>query len=178
MQYKMTERDKKTVGIGIVIAGVILIYILLEGWFVDWKKIRGDLKEERQKLALITPASDGSINAKQAGILVTVPVLEMPQERTRQKELFTEKFTEQLKSNGVNIRTLHDMPMTKAKDASGYTKLQLQCQGKCSSGQVLDLLAGLYENPYLVGVEELTLSCDQKDRSKMEMKIIVSTFVK
>lgn len=178
MAYNMTERDKKTIWIGVVVAGLILGYFFLEGWFVDWKGIRADLKNERQKLAAITPASDGSISAKQAGLLETVPVMEMPENRTVQKELFIEKFNEQLKKSGIDIKTLHDLPITKTKDSSGYSKLQLQCQGKCNYGQAMNLLAGLYENPYFVGVEELSLTCDQKKRSQMEIKLTVSTFVK
>jgi hypothetical protein len=39
-------------------------------------------------------------------------------------------------------------------------------------------LAKLYENPYFVAVEELKLEFDAKNRSKVELNLVVSTFVK
>jgi hypothetical protein len=54
----------------------------------------------------------------------------------------------------------------------------LKCSAKCRLTQVLDLLAGLNENPYLVGIEELRLRCDQQKPQAVEMELTVSTFVK
>ena len=178
MAYQMTERDKRTIVIGVIAAIAILAYVFLDDWLADWKNIRSQLKTERQKLSEIMPSADGSLNSKQAGLLQTVPVMEMPRKSTVQKGLFKDKFNEQLKRAGINVQTLHDMPITKSKGSSGFTKLQLQCSGKCSTNQVMDLLANLYENPYFVGVENLVLTCDQKNRSQMDFKLTVSTFIK
>jgi hypothetical protein len=60
--------------------------------------------------------------------------------------------------------------------------LKVKCKGKCKFDQLLDFLAGLKENPYLVGVEELRVTCDTKvppeKRNQVEIDLTVSTFAK
>jgi hypothetical protein len=60
----------------------------------------------------------------------------------------------------------------------GYKLLRMKCSGKCRFTQVLDLLANLKDNPYLVGVEELRIRCDTKNSQQVDMDLTVSTFVK
>ena len=43
---------------------------------------------------------------------------------------------------------------------------------------MLDLLANLKENPYLVGVEELRMRIDKKKPQEVDLDLTVSTFVK
>jgi succinate dehydrogenase flavin-adding protein (antitoxin of CptAB toxin-antitoxin module) len=43
---------------------------------------------------------------------------------------------------------------------------------------VLDFLAQLNENPYLVGIEELKIKCDPKKRGEVELDLTVSSFAK
>ena len=63
-----------------------------------------------------------------------------------------------------------------------YRVLRIKCKGKCKFDQLLDFLAALKENPYLVGVEELRIECDSKQppdkRQDIEVDLTVSTFVK
>jgi hypothetical protein len=54
----------------------------------------------------------------------------------------------------------------------------LKCSAKCRFGQALDLLADLKDNPYLAGIEEFKMECDQKKRQDVKLDITVSTFVK
>ena len=44
--------------------------------------------------------------------------------------------------------------------------------------QVLDLIVALVENPYFVGIEQLDMKFNQKDRKEMDLVLVVSTFVK
>ncbi len=41
-----------------------------------------------------------------------------------------------------------------------------------------DLLADLKSNPYLVGVDELALKCNEKKRQQVELNLTVTTFVR
>ena len=54
----------------------------------------------------------------------------------------------------------------------------MKCSGKCKFAQILDLLASLKENPYLVGIEEMRIKCDTKNRQEIELDLTVSTFAK
>jgi len=95
-----------------------------------------------------------------------------------QGPLFRGKFNEQLKKAGINVTSLQFLRSTRSKQASGYNTLRLQCRGKCKFNQMLDLLAGLNDNPYLVGIEELQVKCDTKKREQLDIVLTVSTSVK
>jgi len=161
-------------------AGVALIlaYAFVVGpWVDDWLLARSALKTERAKCDSIAPRS-GVLAAKQAGLVSVVPKLEMPKAESVQGPLFRGKFNEQLKKAGISVTNLQFLQSARSKQAGGYKSLRLQCRGKGKFAQVLDLLAGLNDNPYLVGVEELQLKCNQKSREQIDIVLTVSTFVK
>ena len=175
---KLNERDKRTLKLGVVGVVLILTYaFVIDPWIDDWLLTRSALKTERTRLESIAPA-DGGPAAKQAGLVSVVPKLEMPKTESVQGALFRGRFNEQLKKAGVNVTSLQFLQSARSKQAGGYKSLRLQCRCKGKFAQVLDLLAGLGENTYLVGVEELQLKCDTKKREQMDMVLTVSTFVK
>jgi len=175
---KLSERDKRTLKLGGVGVVSILAYAFVIGpWIDDWLLTRSALKTERIKLDSIAPKSDGSA-AKQAGLISVVPKFEMPQAENVQGPLFRGKFNEQLKKAGINVTSLQFLRSTRPKQASGYNTLRLQCRGRCKFNQMLDLLAGLNDNPYMVGVEGLQVKCDTKKREQMDIVLTVSTSVK
>ena len=102
--------------------------------------------------------------------------VEMPEKEEVQKFLFRDKFNEQLKKAGIKSEPLQILRAAKSPVA-GYKLLRLKCSAKCKFGQALDLLANLKENPYLVGIEEFKIECDQKKRQDVKLDITVSTFV-
>jgi hypothetical protein len=101
----------------------------------------------------------------------------MPEKEEIQKFLFRDKFNEQLKKAGIRSEPLQILPASKSPVAR-YQLLRLKCSAKCRFGQALDLLANLKDNPYLAGIEEFKIECDQKKRQDVELDITVSTFVK
>jgi hypothetical protein len=143
-------------------------------WLEHWVKVRKSLAAVRAELKTISPS-----RAKQEGLLSIVPVFEMPQSEEKQKFLFRDKLNEQLKKAGVKSEPLKVLPAAKLRRQAGYKLLRLQCRhGKGKFGQVLDLLANLNENPYLVGIEELRIRCNVKNRQEIELDLTVSTFAK
>jgi len=106
-----------------------------------------------------------------------VPVFQMPEQEETQKFLFRDKLNEQLKKAGIKGKPLQVLPGRKSPQ-SAYKTLFLKFSGKCQFRQSLDLLANLYNNPYLVGIEEFKIECDQKKRQDVKLDITVSTFVK
>lgn len=145
-------------------------------WVDSWRTVRASLKSEQAKLKGLE-----TDQARQAGLLAIVPVCEAPQPEEMQKFLFREKLHEQLKKAGINTQPLQILASRKMKNGP-YEVLKIQCKGKCRFEQLLDLLASLKENPYLVGVEELRIQCDTKQppekRQEVEVDLTVSTFVK
>ena len=176
----INEKDKKVIKFGAIAVAVILVWFLVIGpWFSDWGEIRKQLGAERQKLAKVSASSDDKVaGAKQSGLFSLVPVFEMPATSKEQAQKFRSQFNEQLKKSKLKVASLQFLKEQKLKETTDYKMYPLKFQGKGSFNQVLDLLAGLNSNPFLLGVEEIRLTCDKKDRKTMEIDMVVSTLTK
>ncbi len=172
MREKLSEKDIRTLKISAVGVAAIMVFVFGSKWFDHWSRARRSLDQVKAKLALIDVDK-----AKQAGLLSIVPVIEMPQKEEAQTVLFRDKLNEQLKKARINSEPMQVIPGGKTPRA-GYKLMRLKCSAKCQLTQVFDLLAGLNENPYLVGIEELRLRCDAQKPQDVEMDLTVSTFVK
>ena len=171
---KLSKRDKRALKIGAVSAVAILAFTFGTTWAGHWRELRKSIAEKRTTLKSIQVDKD-----KQKRLMSIVPVFEDPNEEEEQKILFREKFYEQLKQvgfkSGEPIRVLR---AKRVQAGTGYKVLGLQTRGECKFEKMLDLLTNLYENPYLVGIEELRMECDPKKRKKFKLDLTVSTFVK
>ena len=168
---RLNEKEKRTLKFGVVCAAAVVTFAFATKWLGHWKKVRNSPGIEKKLEEL--NVSD----AKRAGLTSIVPVFEMPEKEETQKFLFRDKFNEQLKKAGVKSKPLQILPAAKS-GVAGYKLLRLKCSAKCRFGQVLDLLASLNENPYLVGIEELKIECDPKKRQEVKLDLTISTFVK
>ena len=176
---RLSEKDRRTVKFGAIVVVVILAYgLVLAPFFGHWSDVRAKLAVEKTKLRLIGVSGGAGIAAKQAALLATVPAFQISQSEAKQRLLFEAKLNEQLKKAGINIKSLAFLSRGKLQPKVGLKLLQLQCRGKCNFAQLTDLLAGLNENPYLVGIEEMRITCDQKKREDLELILTVSTFCK
>ena len=169
---RLSQREKRTIKIGAVCAVVIVVMMFGTTWWDKWDQAKTSLIQMKAKLDLIDVDK-----AKQAGLMSIVPTFEMPQSEEKQKFLFRDKFNEQLKKAGIKSEPLQIPPVGRSQQA-GYKLLRLKSTGKAKFGQLLDLLAKLKENPYLVGIEEMRIQCDPKKREEVELELTVSTFVK
>lgn len=168
----LNQKEKRTLKFGVVCAVVIVAFTFGTKWLDNWKQARSSRSRITDKLEEINVDE-----TKRAGLMSIVPVFEMPEKEEKQKFLFRDKFNEQLRNARIKSEPLQVLPSIKSKVA-GYKLLRLKCSAKCSFGQALDLLANLKENPYLVGIEELKIECDQKKRQDVKLDLIISTFVK
>ena len=171
MMKKLGQKEKRTLKFGVICAIAIVGFAFATQWLGHWKKVRATPGIEN-KLETINISE-----AKRAGLTSIVPVFEMPEEEQTQKYLFRDKFNEQLKKAGIKGKPLQVLPAVKS-GVAGYKLLRLKCSAKCRFGQVLDLLAGLKGNPYLVGIEEFKIECDEKKRQDVKLDLTISTFVK
>ena len=169
---KLSKRDIRALKIGAVCVVAILVFLFATWWRKRWARVKEEGAEVRAQLEAISVDK-----TKQAGLMSIVPVFEMPVIEEEQKFLFRNKLDEQLKKAGIGSKPLQILSTGKSPQA-GYKLLRLKYSGKCKFGQVLDLLARLNENPYLVGIEEMRIRCDQKKRQEIELDLTVSTFVK
>jgi len=169
---RLNQKEKRTLKFGAVCAVAIVVLTFATQWLGHWKQVRGSFAGKINKIENIDIS-----DAKRAGLMSIVPVFEMPKKEETQKFLFREKFNEQLKKAGIKSEPLQILPAAKSPVA-GYKLLRLKCSAKCKFGQALDLLANLKKNPYLVGIEEFKIECDQKKRQDVKLDITVSTFVK
>lgn len=175
MARKLTQREIRVLIIGAVAAvAIVALKFGLDG-LDRWREVRTSLKSARTKLDEVVIDE-----TKQAGLLSIVPVLEMPQLEEKQKFLFRDRLHEQLKKAGIKTEPLTILAGRK-KAGLPYKILRIKCSGKCKFEQLLDFLAVLPENPYLVGIEELRLDCDATKpadkRKEVEIDLTVSTFV-
>jgi len=172
MIEKLSQRDIRILKIGAVCVVAILVFVLASGRLERWSTARKSLVLLEDKLELIDVDK-----AKRTGLTSIVPVFEMPEEEETQKFLFIDKLTEQLNKAGIKNQPLEVASIGKSGQ-TGYRLLRMKCSAKCRFTQVLDLLASLKENPYLVGVEELRMRIDQKKPQEVDLDLTVSTFVK
>lgn len=164
----------------LVIGAVSVVAIFALRYGLDgldhWKEVRASLRLARQKLDDVAVGQ-----AKEAGLATIVPVAEMPQLEEEQKFLFRDRLHEQFKKAKIRTDPLTILP-ARTKAGIPYKVLRIKCVGKCQFDQLLDFLAALPENPYLVGVEELRVKCDTKQppekRKDVEIELVVSSFVR
>jgi hypothetical protein len=169
---KLSKRDIRALKIGAVCVVAILVFLSATWWRDHWVKVRGETAKTKKQLKDIR-----ADKTRQAGFMSIVPVFEMPVTEEKQKFLFRDKLNEQIKKAGIKSKPLQVLSTVKSPQA-GYKLLRLKCSTKCKFAQVLDLLARLNDNPYLVGVEEIRIKCDPKKRQDVDLDLTVSTFVK
>lgn len=178
MKMKMSEKDKRTIGFGLIAAIIVIAFVGAGRLFDDYKAAKITLESRKNEVEQVMPDKDGNISAKQKGLLSIVPTFEMPEQEEVPGAKFRQKFLKQLKKAGIKSPTLSFMQASKSKNALGLRSMKVQCKGKCKFDQSMNLLASLYDNPLFVAVEEFKIECNPKKRTEMEMSMVVTTFVK
>lgn len=169
---KLSQKDIRAIKFGAIGGVIILLFVFGSAGHERWTKAKASGDVLKSKLDVINVDK-----AKQAGLMSIVPVFEMPQVEEEQKFLFRDKLSEQLKKAGIRNKPLQVQKGRKSPQ-SGYELLLVKCNATCRFTQVLDFLARLNENPYLVGIEELKIKCNPKKRGEVELNFTASTFAK
>ena len=173
MIEKLNQKDIRAIKLGAVGVAAILVFVIGSSLWDCWNEARLNLAQLEDKLELIDLDK-----AKSAGLMSIVPVFEMPAEKETQKFLFLEEMNEQLQSVRINSKPLQEVTGGKSPDPK-YKLLRLKCSAsKCRFDRVLDLLANLKQNPYLLGIEEMRIKCDTKNTQEVDLELTVSTLVK
>lgn len=178
MKNKMSEKDKRAICLGLIVAIVVIAFAGGDRLIQRYGDVKKALESRRSEVEQVMPDKDGKISAKQKGLLSVVPVFEMPVNEEVPGASFRQKFLAQVKKAGIKSPAISFVQGPKSKNALGLRTMKLQCKGKCKFDQSLDLLTSLYENPLFVAVEEFKVECDSKERTEMELSMVVTTFVK
>jgi hypothetical protein len=175
-KMKITDRDKRALVLaGFAAVAIVLWFGVLDSWFADWKMIRTELKAKQARFDSV--AASPNLSPADKGLFSIVPVFEMPAAEQQQGPAYMKKINEQLKKLEIKAE-LKFLKTIGSKSASGFKTLRLQSQGKCKYTQVMDLLVKLYENPYFVAVERLTITADPKKAGQVDFTLVTSTFAK
>ncbi len=168
----LTDKDKRTLRIGGILAAAILVLAGLVQWGEHWRRVRRQLAVARSELKMVSSAANSRDGSK-----LLLPAFEMPKSQAAQQFLFRDKLAGQFKAANIKTEPLQVIPPTKTRNA-GYRVMRIKCGGNCKLEQIFDFIATLEENPYLVSVEEFRLKCDEKNRENIEFDLTVSTFVR
>ena len=153
MNLKLSQKDKKTIKLGGVgLVAVIVIVFGLQG-FDRWKLARDALSNLENKLDTLNISKDRNAVEK---LRRQVPDFNMPIGKEEQRFRFRDSIEVQLRAAGINSGPLLEQTSGKSL-VPGYDLLRWKSTGACSFSQLLNLLASMKENPYLVGVEELRI---------------------
>lgn len=170
-----TQRNRRALIVGAVAAGVIL---LLTYGLTPWLELRRQIARQQEILAKAAHDDSPTVQVRRLRLAQAVPAFEMPAEEDQQRLRFLKSLTAALKDAGLN---LPEMPRYKAQTLPqsdlDVKLLSLECQGQCKLEQAFDVLARLYENPYIVSVEQMALECDSDDRDTWRLSLTLSTFV-
>lgn len=169
---KLSSQDKRILKIGAGAAAVMLVYAyILAPWLADWQRTRAAVDANWKVIDSLE--SSVTRRANQASI---VPVLTMPVAPEKQQQLFKTTLNKQFTEAGIQVKSLQYVTLGKSANSLGYTVSKIKCDGKCAMPQAAKMLASLAENPYLLGVEEVRLSCDPKKRDEITFSMTLSTF--
>jgi hypothetical protein len=170
MLNNMNEKDKKTFKMGAIAAAAIIILLVSMQGYSKWNEKR----TEDQKLTSNIRTLDIPDSAYNK-LLSDVPVFQFPQDEQTQKENFRTELEREFDSLRIETEPWQEV-VTKQTTSGTYGKLYLKTSGTCRFQLILDLLAVLKENPYLVGIEELHIESDPQNPQQATFSIKVSTF--
>ena len=170
MLKKFNQKDVRALKIGAIGVVSILTFMFILGRYDHWNQKKESLTELQKKIDDIDLDK-----AKSSGLTSIVPVFQTPVEKEKQRFLFRDRLNEQLRNARITSQPLQEM--SGGSPVAGYELLRLKCSAKCRFGQVLELLAELKNNPYLVGIEELSIKVDTKNQQQVDFVLTVSTLV-
>ncbi len=175
MLEKLNPKDVHVLKLGAVGIAAIIVLLFLLDFKERWTKVKESFDAMNNRLA--TLAAIDMTEAKYAGLMNTVPIFEMPEEKEKQKFLFQDSLNTQFKKANINSQPWQEI-VGKSTLLTDHKVIRLKTSGKCNVTQLFDLFVNLKENPYLISIEELTVKRDMKNKQQIDFDITVSTPVK
>ncbi|MCP4711582.1 MAG: hypothetical protein GY869_23435 [Planctomycetes bacterium] len=175
----MSERDKVVLKVGAVMAVLILFtYKVFLPAIGSWNNIKEYNKSHQAIMENLGLSDSVQAERELRRLVETVPTFAMPVNEDQQRQIFLEEFYKQIRSCNLKVTS---PPQFQAQVRShpdktlGLNVLRLKCRGTCRFRDAMNLLAKLYENPYLYSVEEMHLVCGDKNRDQIDLTLVVTT---
>jgi len=179
MVSQLSERDKVVLKVGAVMAVLILFaYFVIMPAVGLYNDVDERLKSHEEVLANLGLSDSKLARLELERLAQTVPTFAMPQSEDQQRQIFQEKFYEQLSSCRIKMTSppqFQAQVRTHPDKTLGLNILRLKCRGTCRFRDAMNLLAILYDNPYLYSVEEMHLICGEKNRDEIDLTLVVTT---
>lgn len=152
MNIKLDAKNKRVLKLGVYGVGAILILFVFLNWIQSWQELRQNIAQTKLQLDYLTNAEK-----KMADLRAKVPVVAIPQKEQKQLFAFREVLNTQLNDARITHKPFKVTTVAKSPRPE-YQYLYLQCSGSSNFENVLNFLAALKKNPYLVGIDELVIS--------------------
>ncbi|MBP8604624.1 MAG: hypothetical protein KBI46_02110 [Phycisphaerae bacterium] len=178
MMKPLSAREKRAVGLVVLTAVLIAIWRVSVPAFEYYQRLTGQRHALRQKIDTLFLLAKPEQQLRLKTLSEQVPVLEMPQPAAQQGILLRDELTRQLQRCGIQAKTLQLRESSGALRRDGFRVLLLDCQGRCSTQSLMQLIEQLKQNPYYVAVEKLSMKVDPKERSAVTFQLVVSTYAK
>jgi hypothetical protein len=152
MNIKLDQKNKKTLKLGIIGIVVILLAMFFLDWIQNWKDLRQSIKDTKKQLEVLAAADE-----RMETLRTKVPAVAIPQKETKQLFTFRDALNRQLNQARITVQPFKVSTVAKSARPE-YQYLYLQCSGNATFENVLNFLADLKTNPYLVGIDEFVIS--------------------
>jgi len=171
MLNNLNEKDKRTIKLGGIGAAALIVLIFGAQGYSNWSNKKTDYSIKSRNLESLNITETAH-----ARMLSAVPNFVMPKDEQTQKTDFRDSLSTLFDELGIRTADpLQEVAASKSKPLSGYGLLCLRTKGTCRFEQILNLLAALKNNPYLVGVEEFNFQCDPQNPQQVTFSIELST---
>ncbi|MBN2588844.1 MAG: hypothetical protein JXA96_03200 [Sedimentisphaerales bacterium] len=174
MLEKLSEKDQKTVKMGgLAVLALALAFGVYQGY---------NFREKQTKESKILDNDLKTLNMSSSAhknLMAAVPYFQMPDEESIQKTKFRSSLNQLFEQMRISMDPLVEVAAGNSiRPPVGYGTLSLKTssKGTVSFQNILYLLAALKENPYLVGIEELKITCDQQNPQLANLSIVLATF--
>ena len=179
MVSQMSDRDKVVLKVGAVMAVLILFaYFLILPAVGLYNNVGERIKSHEEVIANLGLSDSKLARLELDRLNETVPTFAMPLNEDQQRQILQVKFYEQIQSCRIKVTS---PPQFQAQVRAhpdktlGLNILRLKCRGTCRFRDAMNLLAKLYENPYLYSVEEMQLIIGERDRDECDLTLVVTT---
>ena len=175
MFEKLSEKDQKTLKMGGLAALVLAVAFTVYQGYNYWetqKKKQDNFDRDFRALNM-----DESAHKK---LMANVPVFQMPEGESEQKTKFRDSLNLLFEQMRISTDPWVEVAAGNSiRPPAGYGALSLKTstRGTVSFQSILNLLGALKQNPYLVGIEEFKISCDQDNPQYANLSIVLATFI-
>ena len=173
MFEKLNEKDKKTATMGgMAILAFLVLFIVYQGYNTRESKDR-EYRSIKSNLNILNMSE-----SQYKSLLNAVPIFQMPADEEQQKTNFRNSLDLLFERLQITSDPWVTVVSSKLKPPPGYGVLCLKTSTnrECRFQTILNLLAALKQNPYLAGIEEFKITCNEDNPQMANFSIILSTF--